>query len=87
MKTKHSTGPDGEQLLLNSGWGWGRPKKNAGRVTTINPESDDYFKTLDKGGGPTEVLYSFQETVETVFKDFWDDEDIFYKPIYMTLDD
>jgi len=87
MKTKHSTGPDGEQLLLNSGWGWGRPKKNAGRVTTINPESDDYFKTLDKGGGPTEVLYSFQEAVETVFKDFWDDEDIFYKPIYMTLDD
>lgn len=59
MKTKHSTGPDGEQLLLNSGRGWGRPKKNAGRVTTINPESDDYFKTLDKGGGPTEVLYSF----------------------------
>jgi len=56
-------------------------------VTTINPESDDYFKTLDKGGGPTEVLYSFQEAVETVFKDFWDDEDIFYKPIYMTLDD
>jgi hypothetical protein len=74
MKTKHSTGPDGQQLLLNSGRGRGRPKKNAGRVTTINPESEDYFKTLDKGGGPTEVLVGFQDASDTIFKDYWDSE-------------
>jgi len=32
-------------------------RNNAGRVTTIDPESDDYFKTLDKGGGPTDPLF------------------------------
>lgn len=57
MKNKHSKGEDAQQLLLNSGRGRGRPKKNAGRVTTIDPESDDYFKTLDKGGGPTDPLF------------------------------
>jgi len=56
-------------------------------VTTINPESDDYFKTLDKGGGPTDVLYSFQEAVEIAFKDYWDEEDIYYKPIHLSLDE
>jgi hypothetical protein len=77
MKTKHSTGPDGQQLLLNSGRGRGRPKKNAGRVTTINPESEDYFKTLDKGGGPTAVFHSFQEAVETVFSNYFEQDDYY----------
>jgi hypothetical protein len=49
--------------LLNSGRGRGRPKKNAGRVTMINPCTQDYFKTLDKVGGPTDPLYSFDESV------------------------
>mmetsp|Transcript_25683 Transcript_25683/g.25489 ORF Transcript_25683/g.25489 Transcript_25683/m.25489 type:complete len:317 (+) Transcript_25683:659-1609(+) len=67
MKTKHQSGTDNNQLLLNSGRGRGRPKKNAGRVTTIAPESDDYFKTLDKGGGPTDPLYFFNEIVQKFF--------------------
>lgn len=81
MKTKHSKGEkvtefnvnfkgsDSQQLLLNSGRGRGRPKKNAGRVTTIDPESDDYFKTLDKGGGPTDPLYYFKEIIYDFFSD------------------
>lgn len=77
MKTKHSTGPDGQQLLLNSGRGRGRPKKNAGRVTTINPESEDYFKTLDKGGGPTDVLFSFSEAIDAVFRDYWEIDELY----------
>ena len=70
MKTKHSTGPDGQQLLLNSGRGRGRPKKNAGRVTTINPEAEDYFKTLDKGGGPTDVMNGIEEAIMFVYTDY-----------------
>ena len=69
MKNKHSTGSDGQHLLLNSGRGRGRPKKNAGRVTTIDPESDDYFKTLDKGGGPTDPLFAFENIVMDFFSD------------------
>lgn len=69
MKTKHSKGSDGQYLLLNSGRGRGRPKKNAGRVTTIDPESDDYFKTLDKGGGPTDPLYYIDKIIEEYFSD------------------
>ncbi len=76
MKTKHSTGPDGQQLLLNSGRGRGRPKKNAGRVTTINPESDDYFKTLDKGGGPTDCMAGIRDSISEVFVDFWTEPDM-----------
>ena len=69
MKTKHSSGSDSQQLLLNSGRGRGRPKKNAGRVTTIDPESDDYFKTLDKGGGPTDPLFYFDKIIEEFFSE------------------
>lgn len=69
MKTKHSKGSDGQHLLLNSGRGRGRPKKNAGRVTTIDPESDDYFKTLDKGGGPTDPLYYFDKIIYDFFSE------------------
>jgi len=69
MKTKHSKGSDGQHLLLNSGRGRGRPKKNAGRVTTIDPESDDYFKTLDKGGGPTDPLFYFDKIIMDFFSD------------------
>lgn len=69
MKTKHSKGSDGQHLLLNSGRGRGRPKKNAGRVTTIDPESDDYFKTLDKGGGPTDPLFYFDKIIFDFFSD------------------
>lgn len=46
-------------------------------MTTINPESEDYFKTLDKGGGPTEVFYSFQEAVEQVFSNYWEANDYY----------
>ena len=53
---------------MNSGRGRGRPKKNAGRVTTINPETDDYFKTLDKGGGPTDPFVGFSEVIEQVYR-------------------
>ena len=69
MKTKHSKGSDGQHLLLNSGRGRGRPKKNAGRVTTIDPESDDYFKTLDKGGGPTDPLYYLDKIIFDFFSE------------------
>ena len=67
MKTKHSNGSDSQQLLLNSGRGRGRPKKNAGRVTTIAPDSEEYFKTLDKGGGPTDPLYYLESVIKEFF--------------------
>lgn len=69
MKTKHSNGSDSQQLLLNSGRGRGRPKKNAGRVTTIAPDSEEYFKTLDKGGGPTDPLFYLENVIEEFFSE------------------
>lgn len=57
MKTKHSKGPDGKPLFLPSGWGRGRPKKNTGRVTNINPECEEYFRTIDKTGGPVDPYF------------------------------
>lgn len=81
MKTKHYyTGSEGDMLaggegqgipggvIMNTGRGRGRPKKNYGRVTKLNPESDDYFKTMDKAGGPTDPLLGFEDSLVFVKK-------------------
>ena len=54
MKQKHAKGTDGKPLFLPSGRGRGRPKKNSGRVTNVNPELEEYFRVIDKTGGPTD---------------------------------
>ena len=69
MKSKHSQGPDGQNFLLNSGRGRGRPKKNAGRVNTIDPQSDDYFKTFDKWGWTMDILEHFDSVIEELFSE------------------
>ena len=69
MKSKHSQGPDANNFLLNSGRGRGRPKKNAGKVNTISPETDDYFKTFDKCGECPSPLEHFESVIEELFSD------------------
>ena len=39
-------------------------------MTTINPEEEDYFKTLDKGGGPTDVMNGIEEAIIFVYTDY-----------------
>ena len=50
MKTKHNKGNDGKPQFLPTGRGRGRPKKNSGRATNVNPELEEYFKVIDKVG-------------------------------------
>ena len=64
MKTKHSVGTDGKPLFIGSSRGRGRPKKNDGKCTRISPETEDYFKTIEKGGGPTNPIKYFKEIIE-----------------------
>lgn len=67
MKTKHYYSQSGE-VLMTTGRGRGRPRKNYGRVTKLNPESSDYFKTLDKSGGPTDPMFGLEDVLISVHK-------------------
>ena len=70
MKNKHAKGPDGQPLIaFNSGRGRGRPKKNAfgpGR-NTVEPTSANFFKTIDKVGGPIDPTIGFGEVYTEIF--------------------
>lgn len=70
MKNKHAKGPDGQPLInINSGRGRGRPKKNASgvRFSHVEPTSDQYFKTLDKVGGPVDPTVGFKEVYMEIY--------------------
>ena len=68
MKTKHAKGPDGQPLIaINSGRGRGRPKKNASRLSNIDSTSDDFFKTIDKVGGPLEPTLGFRDVYTEIY--------------------
>lgn len=69
MKNKHAKGPDGQPLIsINSGRGRGRPKKNAGvRFSHIEPTSEEFFKTLDKIGGPIDPTAGFKEVYTEIY--------------------
>ena len=72
--------------IMSTGRGRGRPKKYVGRVTKVNPESDDYFKTTDKFGGPTDPLYAFEEVLISVLKAMKKDDIEFSKyPFYEAI--
>lgn len=64
MRTKHSIGPDGRAITLNSTRGRGRPKKNSGKCTKISPDSDAYFSTFEKRGGPTDPIKHLRDMIE-----------------------
>ena len=69
MKNKHAKGPDGQPLIaFNSGRGRGRPKKNS--LTSRNhvePTSSNFFRTIDKVGGPIEPTLGFNEIYTEIF--------------------
>ena len=69
MKNKHAKGPDGNPLIaFNSGRGRGRPKKNIiGSRSHVEPTSEDFFKTIDKVGGPLEPDVSFNDIYTEIF--------------------
>lgn len=69
MKNKHFKGPDGQPLVnFNSGRGRGRPKKSSiGMTSLVEPTKVDYFRTLDKIGGPVEPTYGFSEIYTEIF--------------------
>jgi hypothetical protein len=69
MKNKHAKGPDGQPLIsINSGRGRGRPKKNAGvRFSHIEPTSEEFFKTMDKMGGPLDPTLGFKEVYTEIY--------------------
>lgn len=69
MKNKHAKGPDGQPILaINSGRGRGRPKKNAGlRLSHIEPTSYEFFKTVDKIGGPLDPTTCFKEVYTEIY--------------------
>jgi hypothetical protein len=61
LKNKHAKGPDGNPTAqLNAGRGRGRPKKQvAGGVPSkpgvsrpVEPDCQNFFKSLEKQGGP-----------------------------------
>eukprot|EP01022_Parablepharisma_sp_SALTPOND_P013627 TRINITY_DN182_c0_g2_i1.p1 TRINITY_DN182_c0_g2~~TRINITY_DN182_c0_g2_i1.p1 ORF type:complete len:427 (+),score=53.64 TRINITY_DN182_c0_g2_i1:1754-3034(+) len=64
IKTKHST--QGE-APMTSGRGRGRPKKNLAKEERIDPTSPLYFRTEDRKGGPTAVIYQFKEAYDILF--------------------
>ena len=69
MKNKHAKGPDGQPLIaFNSGRGRGRPKKNS--LTSRNhvePTNSNFFRTLDKIGGPIEPTVGFNDAYTEIF--------------------
>lgn len=69
MKNKHAKGPDGQPLVnFNSGRGRGRPKKSSIGVNSIvEPTKIDYFRTMDKVGGPVEPSYGFSDIYTEIF--------------------
>jgi hypothetical protein len=69
MKNKHAKGPDGQPLInFNSGRGRGRPKKSSiGMTSLVDSTKVDYFRTLDKIGGPVEPTYGFDEIYTEIF--------------------
>jgi len=69
MKNKHAKGPDGQPLIsLNSGRGRGRPKKSSiGMSSLVEPTKIDYFRTMDKIGGPVEPTCGFNEVYTEIF--------------------
>ena len=69
MKNKHAKGPDGQPLIaFNSGRGRGRPKKNAiGCRSHVEPTNTDFFRTIEKVGGPVEPTYGFSEVYTEIF--------------------
>ena len=69
MKNKHAKGPDGQPLIaFNSGRGRGRPKKNAlGSRNHVEPTSSNFFRTIDKVGGPIEPTSGFKDIYTEVF--------------------
>jgi hypothetical protein len=68
MKTKHAKGPDGKPLIsINSGRGRGRPKKNAGRLSNQNVITDEFFRTIDKVGGPLDPTDCFAEVYTEIY--------------------
>jgi len=66
IKTKHSS--QGE-APLTSGRGRGRPKKNLAKEERIDPTSPLFFRTEDKKGGPTAVIYQFKEAYDILYSD------------------
>ena len=69
MKNKHAKGPDGQPLIaFNSGRGRGRPKKNQiGCRSHVEPTNNDFFRTIEKVGGPVEPTYGFSEVYTEIF--------------------
>jgi len=69
IKNKHARGPDGQPLIaFNSGRGRGRPKKNSlGSRNQVEPTSRNFFRTIDKVGGPIEPTTSFDEIYTEIF--------------------
>lgn len=67
IKTKHSL--PGEAPSLTNGRGRGRPKKNVVHQDKPDPSSPLYFRTEDKKGGPTAVIYGFSTIYKLVFKE------------------
>ena len=85
MKTKHSVGTDGKPLFIGSSRGRGRPKRNDGKWTRISPESDEYFKTIEKGGGPTNPISYLKEIIEELI---WCNGDLLnpeHYPLFKTV--
>ena len=69
MNNKHAKGPDGQPLIaFNSGRGRGRPKKNSiGSRNHVEPTSSNFFRTIDKVGGPIEPTVGFNEIYTEIF--------------------
>ena len=69
IKNKHARGPDGQPLIqFNSGRGRGRPKKNSlGHRNQVEPTSRNFFRTIDKIGGPIEPNKGFSEIYTEIF--------------------
>ena len=69
MKNKHAKGPDGQPLIaFNSGRGRGRPKKNAiGCRSHVEPTNTNFFRTIEKVGGPVEPTHGFNEVYTEIF--------------------
>ena len=55
-------------IAFNSGRGRGRPKKNSlGSRNLVEPTSVQFFRTIDKVGGPIEPTVGFDEIYTEIF--------------------